>query len=49
MRGNVEACRCGYTTITHARGQQGCRSFAGYDWQAERIGCNEPADDEACA
>ena len=49
MRGNVEACRCGYTAIVHARGQQGCRYFGGYDWQADRLGCNRPLDDEASA
>ena len=49
MRGNVQACRCGSTTITHARGQQGCRFFGGYDGQADPLGCTEPIDVEACA
>ena len=41
--------RCGYTAMVHARGQQGCRLFGGYDWQADPLGCNGPLDDEASA
>jgi hypothetical protein len=44
MRGNVEACRCGYTTVVHARGQQGCRWFGGYDWQTDPLGCTGPLE-----
>ena len=44
-RGNVRACRCGYTRIVHARGQQGCRFFGGYDWQTDPLGGNGPLDD----
>jgi hypothetical protein len=49
MRGNVQACDCGATSIVHARGQQGCRYFGGYDWQTDPLGCNSPLDDEATA
>ena len=34
-------------TDVHACGQQGCRFFGGYDWQADPLGCNSPLDDEA--
>jgi hypothetical protein len=44
-RGNVRACSCRYTTIVHARGQQGCRYFAAHDWQTDPLGCNGPLED----
>jgi hypothetical protein len=47
MRNHVEACGCGYSSITHARGQQGCCYFGGYDWQTDPLGCNGPLNDEA--
>ena len=47
MRGNIEVCTCGYTAIVHVRGQQGCRFFGRYDWQADPLGCNRPLDDAA--
>ncbi len=49
MRGNVQACDCGYTSILHARGQQGCRYFGDYDWLEGPLCCNGPAEPEDAA
>jgi hypothetical protein len=44
MRTNVQACSCAYSTIVHARDQQHCRYFGGYDWQTDPLGCNGPLE-----
>jgi hypothetical protein len=49
MRGNIETCLCGSTAIVHARGQQGCRWFGGYDWHSDWLGCIGPLDHEVLA